>query len=165
MNCPSDLSLPGTAVALFLASFCVLRTRPGSCQTGSPISTAGQKCGSNSTCSLRPTDCCHLRNPGIVHASRGFSNSRFFISQNQSKTTSFLLNFYCTFPLPFIPIILPSTLQSPHCYPCPWAPSPFCSIPLPPHLPNTCHLLSIYESVSILLVSSVCSLESTWVRS
>ena len=41
--------------------------------------------------------------------------------------------------------------------------SPFCSIPPPPNRPPTnCHLLSIYESVPIFLVSSVCSLDPTY---
>ena len=55
---------------------------------------------------------------------------------------------YCIFPLSFSPLISPppaiTTLLSM---------SPFCSIPLPPHLPDfSCHPVT-YESVSILLVS------------
>ena len=47
-----------------------------------------------------------------------------------------------------------------------WVLFPFCSIPSTPNhphpAPTSCHLLSIYESVFVLLVSSVCSLDSTY---
>ena len=63
------------------------------------------------------------------------------------------------FPLPLSPLIPPSPLQSPHC--CPWILFPFFSMP-PPYFPTfAVILLSIYEFVSILLVSSACSLDST----
>ena len=65
----------------------------------------------------------------------------------------------------FITIVSPYTApqQSPHCYPYPWVLFPFCSIPLPSHIPPPAViLLSIYESVPIFLVSSVCSSDSTY---
>ena len=69
-------------------------------------------------------------------------------------------------PFTFFHLPSPTSLQqSPYCYPCPCT-FPFflfCSIPHPPpHLPlRVVHLLSIYESVSILPVSSFYSLDST----
>ena len=66
------------------------------------------------------------------------------------------LIFIVFFPLPFTSLIPPTPQQSPHCCPCPWVLFPFCSVPpplnspLPP--PTSCQLLSIYESVSVLLV-------------
>ena len=72
---------------------------------------------------------------------------------------SFLLYF---FPLAYIPLTLPCPVQSPHCCPCPWVLFPFGSI-LPPPNPNPPKLsaCSLYKSVSVFLVSSVCSLDST----
>ena len=69
----------------------------------------------------------------------------------------FLKILIVNFPLPFSPLISPPLpQQSLHCCPCPWLLFPFCSIPPPPnHSPSSCHLLSIYESVSVLPVSSV----------
>ena len=81
---------------------------------------------------------------------------------------SFFLVFYILFfPLPFSPLILPYPQQSPPCCPCLWVPFHFCPMPPPSHLPPTVwalSLFSIYESVSILHVSSVCSLDSTYGR-
>ena len=57
---------------------------------------------------------------------------------------------------------------SPHCYLCPWGFSLFFLFdsvlpsPLTQPPPTAVSLLSIYESVSILLVSSFCSLDSTY---
>ena len=70
------------------------------------------------------------------------------------------------YPLP--PPSIPSPLQRPHCCLCPWVLSLFSlllntSIPNPqPPTPRAVSLLCSYESVSILLVSSVCSLDSTY---
>ena len=82
------------------------------------------------------------------------------------------------FPLPLIPLILSSTFTNPP----PRPPSTittllsmsmnspsfflFCSIPPLPQLPTprAVSLLSTYESVSILLVSSVSSLDSTYME-
>ena len=53
--------------------------------------------------------------------------------------------------------------QSPHCCPSSLVLFPFCSIPPSPHLPTIAViLLSIYESLSIFFVSSVCSSDSTY---
>ena len=81
---------------------------------------------------------------------------------NRQNYFYFLFNLYCIFPIttqsPYI--LLPQ--QSAHCCPHPWALFPFCSIPpARNHPPTSCHLLSVYESVSVSLVSSVCSLYST----
>ena len=65
------------------------------------------------------------------------------------------------FSLPFSLLILLFPLQSPHCCPCPWVLFPFGSAPPPPNLPIAFILLYSYESVSVLLVSSVCLLDST----
>ena len=73
-----------------------------------------------------------------------------------------LFNIVALFPLP-CSLHIPLSQQSPHCCPCPWVLFPFLfnpSTPSPPLL--NCHLLSIYESVPIFLVSSVCSLDSTY---
>ena len=82
---------------------------------------------------------------------------------------SFILFFYhiifiIFFPLPFSPLIPPSPQQSPLCCLRPWVLFPFCSIPPYPKFPTppSCHLLSIYESISVLLVSSVCLLDSKY---
>ena len=93
----------------------------------------------------------------IIH----FNKSKLlnFIPLSHSFFKIFLL-FY--FPLSFSPLIIPSPLQSPHCCPCPWVFFPFTqslhSLACPPFAVS---LLSIYESVSILLATSVCSLDST----
>ena len=53
---------------------------------------------------------------------------------------------------------LPHPPQLPHCCPCPWVLFPFCLISstlTSPH--HSCHLFSIYKSVSVVLVSSTCS--------
>ena len=56
----------------------------------------------------------------------------------------------------------PFPLLSSHCCPHPRVLFPFPSIPLPPALPtSSCQPAIIHESVSILLVSSACSLDST----
>ena len=72
-----------------------------------------------------------------------------------------LLLFYCIFPMNIYSPYTPSPLQSPHCCPCPWVLIHFCSIPPPLKSLITVSLLSVYGSVPILLVSSVCSLDST----
>ena len=74
-----------------------------------------------------------------------------------------LFIFVLFFSLPFCPLMSPSIPQSPHCCPCPGVLLLFCLIPLPPNLPTlSCHLLSTYESVSIFLVSLVCSWDATY---
>ena len=67
----------------------------------------------------------------------------------------FLNTIYCSYT--------PSYPQSPYCRLCPWVLFPFCLMCPPPNpIPSIALiLLSIYESVSILLISSVCSLVST----
>ena len=70
----------------------------------------------------------------------------------------FIVFFSITIQSPYIPFPTP---QSPPYCPHPWVLFPFCSTPhalLSPR--NSCHLLSIYDSVSIVLVHSVCSLDS-----
>ena len=59
------------------------------------------------------------------------------------------------------------TLQSPHCFPCSWVLSLFLFLLYPFNHPipsRAVSLLSFYESVAILLLSSVCSLHSTYER-
>ena len=73
----------------------------------------------------------------------------------------FFKNFYCIFfHYHLVPLYHPP--RSPQCCPRPWVLYPFCSIPPPLSLAGV--LLSIHESVSILLVTSVCSLDSTYER-
>ena len=75
---------------------------------------------------------------------------------------TFLLYF---FPLPFNPFMFSSLQHSPHCCMCPWVLFLFAqslhTLPAPSTFPPIlgCHP-ALYESVSILLVSSVCSLDS-----
>ena len=58
------------------------------------------------------------------------------------------------YPVPPLPAAEPHPQPSPHCWPCPWALFLFCWIPPPPKpTPRAVSLLSICESVSILLVS------------
>ena len=75
----------------------------------------------------------------------------------------FHLIFIVFFPLPFSPLILPS---SSHHHTVVLSMSSFSVLMNPStlqSLPSTsCHLLSICESPSVLLVSSVCSLDSTY---
>ena len=67
------------------------------------------------------------------------------------------LFFNWIFPLPFCPFTPLSPQQSPHCRPCPWVLSPFCSIP-PPHTPPpNCQPALYLWVVSILLVSAKCN--------
>ena len=49
-----------------------------------------------------------------------------------------------------VPLSPTHALQSPHCCPCPWVLSPFCSVPSPPDPTTAVALLSIYESAPIL---------------
>ena len=98
------------------------------------------------------------------------------MSHNRESKSSFNLNlwtgywklifkkFYCIFfHYHLVPLYPPeiTTLLSMS-----WVLFPFCSIPSTPNhphpAPTSCHLLSIYESVFVLLVSSVCSLDSTY---
>ena len=89
--------------------------------------------------------------------------SRISIELASGRTDFLNVIFITFFPLPFIPLIPLSPQQSPHCCPCPRVLFPFCSIP-PPLSPYPLAVipLSIYESVPIFTVSSVCSLDSTY---
>ena len=118
-----------------------------------------------------------LRCPGCIfhlpgHCSQtwliNFLHPTETVTQEKRKWISdcaifnFVFYFYCVFPLPFIlliPLPLPTitTLLSMSLT------SFFLFAPSLYHLnPQSCHLLSVYEPVSILLVSSVCSLDSTY---
>ena len=94
-------------------------------------------------------------------------SQRGFIQEPKKPFNLFFFNLIFIvffFPLPFSTLLPHSTEQSPHCCPCPRVLFPFCLIPRPPNLPspNSCRLFSIYESVSVLLFSSVCSLASAY---
>ena len=100
-----------------------------------------------------------------------FSGFRVLNIHPLEKTFLFyFLHYYCLFPitiyLPYIPLPPPpipsAPPQSPHYCLCPRVLSFFLFFAHSLHLPpQAVSLLSIYESVFILLVSSVCSLDST----
>ena len=76
-------------------------------------------------------------------------------------------NLYCILLLAFSPLI-PTAPQNHHIFLQVHESIFFLFVqslhPLTPTL-TSCHLLSIYESLSVLIVDSVCSLDSTWVKS
>ena len=69
----------------------------------------------------------------------------------------FWFNIHCIFSHYHLVPLYPFPQQCPHCCPCPWGPFPFCPVLPPPTPTPTCHLLSIYESEPIFLISIFCT--------
>ena len=94
-----------------------------------------------------------------IHMAPFFHYFFFFI--NLDVFLFFKFSLYYIFPLSFSPFIslLPPAIN--HCCSCPWALFPFHSIPPPPNHPLPAAVIcSLW--VSVLIVSSVCSLDSTY---